>query len=376
MKFLLTAPGKFHLSSIVEDFLELPDSPKMIVITSSPNFKINNNRVKIIWIPMFFQIVFRKIFKIHQPTFFKYLDFILFDYFCSFFVTKKTISIGFAGISLITGKKSIKKAGQYILDRACPYFPVQYNLIKDEYALSGLNPPVIKNYLLRRLIEEYKVCSKIMVPSHFSANTYPIDLKSKVILYKLRIKELLLDDKPLKNNYQIITFGFIGGDYIRKGVNTLIDAFTHIFDNHENINLSIKMHKPEFLKTNKAKIFYSKYSERLTFVNYLPSISKFYSNIDYLVLPSIDEGFGMVVMESLCCSTPVIVSNNVGSKDYISFNQFNMIFRTNDKLDLINKIQSAIEVINSKSKEEINEFCLNEFQKYNNYKSNYFETIY
>ena len=377
MRYLLTVPGKFHLNSIIEDFLESTDFVKMLIITSSPKVKINNERVKVIWVPMFFQIIFRKLLKIHQPSFFKYLDFILFDFICTFFVRTKTINIGFAGISLLTGKKSIKKGGQYILDRACPYFPVQYNLIKNEYNLSGLNAPVIKKYLLKRLMEEYNICSKIMVPSTFSANTYPKSIRGKVILYKLRIKKL----ESLNKSYQEerngipLVFGFIGGDYVRKGTNTLIDAFTEVFDKYKNINLSIKMHKPEFLKTEKAKIFFAQYSHRLNFINYLPKISAFYSNLDYLVLPSIDEGFGMVVMESLLCSTPVIISNNVGCKDHISSNKFNLIFQTNDKQDLINKIESAIILIKSKSKDEIHDFCLEEYQLYYNIKRNYFETI-
>ena len=183
-----------------------------------------------------------------------------------------------------------------------------------------------------------------MVPSTFSANTYPKSMRGKVILYKLRIKKL----ESLNKSYQEerngipLVFGFIGGDYVRKGTNTLIDAFTEVFDKYKNINLSIKMQKPEFLKTEKAKIFFAQYSHRLNFINYLPKISAFYSNIDYLVLPSIDEGFGMVVMESLLCSTPVIISNSVGCKDHISSNKFNLIFQTNDTQDLINKIESAI----------------------------------
>ena len=83
----------------------------------------------------------------------------------------------------------------------------------------------------------------------------------------------------------------------------------------------------------------------------------------------------MVVMESLFCSTPVIISKSVGSKDYISSNKFNLIFQTNDKQDLINKIESAIILIKSKSKDEIHDFCLEEYQLYNNIKRNYFETI-
>ena len=38
---------------------------------------------------------------------------------------------------------------------------------------------------------------------------------------------------------------------------------------------------------------------------------------DVLVLPSLGEGFGLVVTEALACGLPVVVTPNVGASDLV-----------------------------------------------------------
>jgi glycosyltransferase involved in cell wall biosynthesis len=46
----------------------------------------------------------------------------------------------------------------------------------------------------------------------------------------------------------------------------------------------------------------------------------YYSKIDYLVVPSISDGFAQVVQEALSMSVPVICSNAVGASEYLDKN--------------------------------------------------------
>jgi glycosyltransferase involved in cell wall biosynthesis len=50
---------------------------------------------------------------------------------------------------------------------------------------------------------------------------------------------------------------------------------------------------------------------------------------DLMVLPSYDENFGNVVIESLAAGTPVLISEQVGLADYVSTNHLGWICRTN-----------------------------------------------
>ena len=49
-----------------------------------------------------------------------------------------------------------------------------------------------------------------------------------------------------------------------------------------------------------------------------------------LVLPSLEEGFGLVVPQALSCGCPAIVSDRVGAKDLVRHRDNGSIFKTND----------------------------------------------
>jgi glycosyltransferase involved in cell wall biosynthesis len=47
------------------------------------------------------------------------------------------------------------------------------------------------------------------------------------------------------------------------------------------------------------------------------ALAELYRTSDLLVLPSVEDGFGLVVTEALACGTPVLVTDRVGAKDVV-----------------------------------------------------------
>jgi glycosyltransferase involved in cell wall biosynthesis len=47
------------------------------------------------------------------------------------------------------------------------------------------------------------------------------------------------------------------------------------------------------------------------------TLAKLYQQASVLVLPSVQDGFGLVVSEALACGTPVIITSNVGARDIV-----------------------------------------------------------
>jgi glycosyltransferase involved in cell wall biosynthesis len=61
-----------------------------------------------------------------------------------------------------------------------------------------------------------------------------------------------------------------------------------------------------------------------------PSLADLYRQASVVVLPSVQDGFGLVVSEALACGTPVIISNNVGARDIVEHGFNGLVFPARD----------------------------------------------
>ena len=67
-------------------------------------------------------------------------------------------------------------------------------------------------------------------------------------------------------------------------------------------------------------------------------LSEIYLNSDILVLPSIEDGYGMVVPEAMSYGTIPFVSKNAGAADLISNNKNGFLYNINNSDELVKKI--------------------------------------
>jgi glycosyltransferase involved in cell wall biosynthesis len=69
-----------------------------------------------------------------------------------------------------------------------------------------------------------------------------------------------------------------------------------------------------------------------------PDLARAFRNASILVLPSLEEGFGLVIPQALNCGLPCIVSDRVGAKDLIRHRDNGSIFPCADSTALANEI--------------------------------------
>lgn len=97
-----------------------------------------------------------------------------------------------------------------------------------------------------------------------------------------------------------------------KGLNYLIDASSAVVNEHPEAKFVIVGEDWGILKELKKKIWANNLDDYFIFTGHIDDYDLFksaYSAADVFVLPSEWEAFGIVLLEAMACSTPVVASN-------------------------------------------------------------------
>ncbi len=133
------------------------------------------------------------------------------------------------------------------------------------------------------------------------------------IPYAINVRRFLTIERKKKNK---ITFLFVGQLIKRKNVKTLLKAFARLKEKYPQAKLELAICGIGSLENLVKK--YSKY--RVKYFGFVQptDLPKLYEYGDILILPSLDDGWGVVVNEAMASAMPVIGSKYVGAvKEYI-----------------------------------------------------------
>ncbi len=195
---------------------------------------------------------------------------------------------------------------------------------------------------------------------------------SKALLDKLSFKGKILITKGVgiinKNQHCLKikkpytgSFIFVGRFVQEKNLLTLVKVFNSI----PHLKLTLLGDGP--LRQKLVKIAKS----NIAFHPMVPNIQvfKFLKKIDFLILPSTKEPWGLVVEEALYCGIPVIVSQNCGAKDLITHGENGYIFNPSKPTELKNLLTNITgatynkmtekqycNIIDKKDKHQINSY--------------------
>lgn len=131
----------------------------------------------------------------------------------------------------------------------------------------------------------------------------------------------------LKETYRKVgTFKllYVGAITSRKGIRLLLEAYRELnLKNSEVIIIGGKGNDSGFLK---------KYDGMFKYIPYLnhEQLVPYYQDADVFVFPSYLDSWGMVVIEAMACGTPVIVSEDTGSKEAVADGENGFIIPVED----------------------------------------------
>lgn len=219
------------------------------------------------------------------------------------------------GASLSAIKK-IRKNGGVIIGEVVNIHPA---LLKKQLSIEAAfcNQKFhFNDWSIEKIQSEVNFCDYLIAPSDSVAQSYSMmgfpNSRIKVIPYGIESnneKRLVIKNKPTTNGpIKIICVGQI---CLRKGQHRLINELKNI-DNYE-LTL-VGRPDPTYLA--------SLYDMNVKF-NHIHHVEnhellRLIESHDLFVLPSIEDGFGVVTVEALSVGTPVLVSKYAGSSEIVS----------------------------------------------------------
>ena len=164
-------------------------------------------------------------------------------------------------------------------------------------------------------------------------------------LFRPKNKTLSRRKLSLPPNKKIILF--VGRIDPVKGINLLIDAVGGMKAQVLLIGGDIESRRfwqNREVKRIKENIESKKLESRIKFLGSKAHrlLPWFYSAADLVVLPSVYESFGFVILEAMACAAPVVVSRSGGVKYLIEDGKTGVFFESGNPADLAEKLKKLI----------------------------------
>ena len=251
---------------------------------------------------------------------------------------KANVLMALAGVSLHSGKKFKSNENIFICERSSSHIVFQNDIMLEEYKeftkknYRETNPWNIENEL-----KEYEDADIILVPSNYAKSTFKNDLlkKVKVLEFGSNI-DMFYKDKEISKSDKFFDVLFIGSKSLRKGLHYLIDAFHKFKHPYKRLHIIGS-------DTEDKEFFVDKLNDDKILVYGHVKQSKLNSIINkchVFVLPSIDEGFGIVTLQALAAGCPIIVSENTGPVDIVKKNKCGYVVPIRNSNEITHKLQS------------------------------------
>jgi len=236
-----------------------------------------------------------------------------FDRAVSILLGNLDVYIGWAGLSLYSGLAAKRKGGRYALDRACPHHDFQQDIIREESARLGSDFVESPAWYREHVVREYEEADAILVPSDYSARSFPAALRSKLIKAPLIGRCHVPESVPEKRN-ETFTVGIVGGEPRRKGFIYLLQAWKKLGLPNARLLIRTSADLSQYPVLNELL----KELPNVELVRFVPNISEFYQRCDAFVLSSVDDGFGMVLFEAMANGVPCIATRNCGASELLT----------------------------------------------------------
>jgi glycosyltransferase involved in cell wall biosynthesis len=190
----------------------------------------------------------------------------------------------------------------------------------------------VSNYTAKSIINEYQISSKkvAVVPNAVDTKRFNPNVDCREVRERL---SLLSEPIVL----------YVGKLDYHKGVEYLIKGFASVVKDFPDAKLVIVGDGPtrkntEYLldtyKLRNSVIFIGRVSDE--------DLPKYYAASDLVVLPSLMEGFGIVLLEAMACGKPCVATKVGGTEEAVVNNETGLIVPPADQNSIYNAIRTLL----------------------------------
>ena len=269
--------------------------------------------------------------------FWEWQDRVWFDRYVATQLPRCDVFCGLSGSGLYSGRRAKSRGATYVCDRGSAHIRVQDRILCEEFQLQGLPYSGIDPRIIRREEEEYETADLITVPSTFALNSF---LECGVPQQKLRLATYGVDPgvfhacaPRLLNDFHVL---FVGGLSLRKGIRYLLEAFDRLQYGNKRLTF-VGWVLPEMEETIKPY----RDNPRIKILGHVPQdkLKEIMSTSHVLVLPSVEDGLGLVQVQALACGCPVIATQNTGGQDVFTDGKEGFIVPIRDSGAIAERLQ-------------------------------------
>jgi glycosyltransferase involved in cell wall biosynthesis len=312
MKAAISCAGTFHATLMANEFASREIDTTILSSAPRSYFGALDPKVSIKFVPLPVQIISR-LSGIAASKKLIYIDTVIYDRLASLRLSPCDLFVGWADLSLDSGRRAKRLGAKYALERACPHVDFQQQLLHEEASKVGYNFKGEPRWFVGRQYEEYRLADCILVPSHYSANTFPDELRKKVIIAPLygRLRNPPPNTRP--GGRSVFNVGVVGGEPLRKGYLYLLQAWKKL-----NLpNATLRLRTGRGFDGFPVLRELAQHCSNIEFVDYVKDINEFYQSCDLFILPSVDDGFGMALFEAMSNGVPSIATTRCGAVELL-----------------------------------------------------------
>lgn len=225
--------------------------------------------------------------------------------------------VGVAGQTFRSFQVAGKTGAKRVLYCLNSYLPFMKQQLEEEKKFLGDTSQEMHPQMLRRFASECQQADLILLNSEVAKKTF---IKAGFCSEKLAVLTPPVDTqkfRPTPKPDSVFRVLYIGTINARKGVHYLLQAFTEAKMPNSELLLvgGVATRRLKRLLQNALKQHNNLKQEHWDFSDDDPT--QVFGRCAVLVLPSVEDSFGLVALEAMACGLPVIVTSHCGVADVV-----------------------------------------------------------